>query len=310
MKKPSKFYFQPESGTDAIMALSKWLSSGLTVKQIARWIHKDYASTDNPATKLHLGLLLCALYYRDPKIALEVGQLFNLKKFRAATTGECAFCMAATLDTRKSSFEWQKELSSKYQPEKTLENFVVPGFSPKDALSIADSIGIIREKETGHLRLMFVCNNPRDILADEENFDSEPPLYFTEYNHFVSPVWLINIAHKILVFILQAIGYPPIQINRQVIFTNPEAHIINRDEYEEIWGEVIVDEARIYGDIAPIPETAPISSGEVIISNITGILKNVVGCTSALFTELNPLSNNDITQKTILHAAKKMKIFT
>lgn len=92
----------------------------------------------------------------------------------------------------------------------------------------------------GTLNIFVLESCPATILIDEECFNDEPPLYFTEYSHFISPVFKVNVTARILSYCLEQIGFPYIPVNKKVIFTSNEAELINRDDYvnHDEWKDV------------------------------------------------------------------------
>ena len=80
------------------------------------------------------------------------------------------------------------------------------------------------------------CIERKDELADEERFNGDPPLYFTENSFRISPVWLLSQTMK--------------QIEEKLVESNISLHMwgvllskssfINADDMKEIWEEMNV----------------------------------------------------------------------
>ena len=88
-----------------------------------------------------------------------------------------------------------------------------------------------------HWCIVVVCIDNivhKDELADEDQYNGEPPLYFTESTHRISPVWLLSETMK--------------QIKKKLAESNISLHIwgvllskssfINSDDMKEIWEEM------------------------------------------------------------------------
>ena len=86
----------------------------------------------------------------------------------------------------------------------------------------------------GSLVLYCVIPVNNAILADEENFGDEEPLYFTESTHFTSPVYLMEKATILLEELLQLVNYPHLRIRHQVVYAGSECYPIND---EDMWDE-------------------------------------------------------------------------
>lgn len=90
-----------------------------------------------------------------------------------------------------------------------------------------------------HWCIVVVCidnitNN--DELADEEQFNGEPPCYFTEVSHRISPVWLLTRTMK---QIEEKLAESSISLHiRGVLLT--KSSFINVDDMKEIWEEMNV----------------------------------------------------------------------
>lgn len=97
-------------------------------------------------------------------------------------------------------------------------------------ISMSDEVYACRHKD-GSVRVFILNDCDDDILVDEEPFNGECPMYFTEDSHFISPVFKIKVVMKILNFFLAEIGYPSVNIIPDVIFPSSGAHFINRDVY-------------------------------------------------------------------------------
>lgn len=92
------------------------------------------------------------------------------------------------------------------------------------------------------LILCLVDKEVGDWLADEEKFNDEEPLWFSESSHRVSPVRKIDLARDILKTKL-AVADMHFDIVSYVIIQS--GNIINAEDMFEIWGEMNINVTRI-----------------------------------------------------------------
>ncbi len=81
-----------------------------------------------------------------------------------------------------------------------------------------------------------------DWLADEEMFNGEEPLWFSENSHRISPVCKLNTARKVLEDKLEDEGFEQ-NLNFYVVVQM--ANIINADDMFEIWNNMKINVTRI-----------------------------------------------------------------
>lgn len=97
-------------------------------------------------------------------------------------------------------------------------------------ISSDDGIYVCRHKD-GSVRIFIINDCDNGMLIDEQSFNDDCPLYFTESRYFISPVFKIKVVIKILNFFLAEIGYPSVCIIPDVIFPSPGAYFVNKDVY-------------------------------------------------------------------------------
>ncbi len=90
--------------------------------------------------------------------------------------------------------------------------------------------------------LFLVDKEPGDWLADEEKFNGEEPLWFSESSHRISPVRKIDQARDILT---QRLEGSPFDISIEAYVINQMNNIINAEDMFDIWQEVDVNVVRI-----------------------------------------------------------------
>lgn len=113
---------------------------------------------------------------------------------------------------------------------------VVTGATIKNTL--IDFIGVA----AGQICLCLNDKEPGDWLADEERFNDEEPLWFSESSHRISPVRKIDIARTILKDKLAEAGFD-FSLNAYVIIQI--GNIINAEDMFEIWNDMKINVVRI-----------------------------------------------------------------
>ena len=104
--------------------------------------------------------------------------------------------------------------------------------------TIVDFIGIAEDK----ILLCLIDKEAGDWLADEERFNNEEPLWFSESSHRISPVRKIDLVKKTLLEKLEENGLHYDIVPYVVI---QMANIINAEDMLEIWDELGVEVTRI-----------------------------------------------------------------
>ncbi len=90
--------------------------------------------------------------------------------------------------------------------------------------------------------LCLVDKESGDWLADEEMFNGEEPLWFSESSHRISPVRKLNVARDIISDKLDDEGFEQ-KLSSFVVIQM--ANIINADDMFDIWSEMDIDVTRI-----------------------------------------------------------------
>lgn len=278
MRKPVKKYFMPEAGPVSIMNMRSWMSKGASSESIVRWITSEYAKASEDTIRRHLGLMLCAAYdsgcnSETEAIARKCADLFDLELIKGHTVSESA--LAEAIRTKGiETFKWLDSLSPVYENRCWSE--LKSGSGDKDALS---DVLTARDRDNlfplcsdqniyalrgfdGHLWIIAFCTRDDEILIDEEVIGFEPALYFTEYDHFTSPVWLVKTVSRILSHIFEMMGYPPMRIYKRVIFTAPNMRLINYDtyRYDKSWAGVDIVEVNRRPEFPIVPTSRSLVS--------------------------------------------------
>ncbi len=104
--------------------------------------------------------------------------------------------------------------------------------------TVIDFIGVSESE----ICVCLVDKESGDWLADEEMFNGEEPLWFSENSHRVSPVCKLNNAKKQITEKLAAEGF---EQHLSFYLVIQMANIINADDMFEIWNNMHIDVTRI-----------------------------------------------------------------
>ena len=113
---------------------------------------------------------------------------------------------------------------------------VITGATIKNTL--IDFIGV----SANQICLCLNDKEPGDWLADEERFNDEEPLWFSESSHRVSPVRKIDIARNILKEKLESSN---LDFNVSAFLIIQIGNIINAEDMFEIWDNMDINVTRI-----------------------------------------------------------------
>ena len=329
MRKPAKIYFQPSSGTKSIMHMRRWMDSGTTVADLVRWIKTEYDNAEDNETKEHLGLMLATAMsvsdsFSGRRLAYKCAGLFDMPTVKDMTIGEVALLTMAVMNGGKP-FEWPETFNPYFAKSCRLPSDVAPSENVTKALSPADhrnlvtvdarhSVYFMRDAK-GYAWLIAVNHCNTDILVDEEPFNREVPLYFTDSTHFISPVWIVKQVADILEYILMVVGFPPMKIYKRVIFDAPDANLINEDIYMENgdWEDVdVVTLSKTDGKVFPAPAIPVAESGSEPFENAHNLkvmLYLGVMATAAVLEAFDITKHWEVTRSMIEDWCKKRCIF-
>ena len=141
--------------------------------------------------------------------------------------------------------------------------------------TLIDFIGVSENS----ICLCLVDKESGDWLADEEMFNGEDPLWFSENSHRVSPVCQLNNARKIIRDKLEDEGY---EQNIEAYVVIQMANIINADDMFETWNGMDINVTRINRgapkEIRLLSRTLPEADGTASkkeIDKLSKILKNL-----------------------------------
>ena len=104
--------------------------------------------------------------------------------------------------------------------------------------SMIDFIGVSEDR----ICLCLVDKESGDWLADEELFNGEEPLWFSESSHRVSPVRKLNVARNAIRSVLEEEGF---SLRLEAYVVEQMANIINADDMFEVWKNMDIEVTRI-----------------------------------------------------------------
>ena len=104
--------------------------------------------------------------------------------------------------------------------------------------TVIDFIGISSDK----ICLCLLDKEAGDWLADEERFNDEEPLWFSENSHRISPVRKADVAKQALTDKLETSDLS-FEVKTYVIIQN--GNIINAEDMFEVWNDMGIDVTRI-----------------------------------------------------------------
>lgn len=125
--------------------------------------------------------------------------------------------------------------------------------------------------------LCYVDAEDGDWLADEERFNDEDPLWFSENSHRVSPVRKVIDAKESLIEKISAQG-ESFEVATIVILSN--GTIINAEDMFEIWAELSVGVGRVGSggpdEIKILEDVLPRNNGEKASSETIAKIKKII----------------------------------
>ena len=235
-------YTLPENMKEARLMVREWgMEDDFGVAK-AKSLLEAYRATEDQKQKRHLGLLLAMIYETLIKgVAYECATGFGLEKERGLSVSESIFCDDYG---RWDKFIWRKDMSgiddkfdfsTNESDWRKLANIVPENMANRPMVLFREENGtniyVVRNID-GIMRIMGVNQCNKAFLPDENFFNGEPPLYFTDCSHFVSPVFYVQTIHTIIEYILKEIGYPPLPIEKSVIFPSEKAANVDEEKYE------------------------------------------------------------------------------
>lgn len=237
MKKIPKKYLSAKFKHEARSLVRSWSQKSESDEELVKELIEAYRVAKEQ-DRFHLGTLLAMVFdLQCPDAARECARLFEVPLSEECSVSEAIYAGGATDD---APLYWRKEFSlgvKEWLPivaELDTEKYpmvVSPSMADRIlTISRSDAMYAYRQFD-GTLHLFILNSSDEDILIDEEQFMEEAPLYFTENEHFVSPVFQLRLVKRLLDFVLSEVGYPPLKIAMTAVFVSPQAHLLNYDCY-------------------------------------------------------------------------------
>ncbi|MDD4556846.1 MAG: hypothetical protein PHE89_05940 [Alphaproteobacteria bacterium] len=105
--------------------------------------------------------------------------------------------------------------------------------------TLVDFIGVSKKS----ICICLLDREPGDWLADEEKFNDEEPLWFSETSHRISPVRKIDTVKKQIEEVLSETDYNNMKVDAYVIIQL--GNIINAEDMFNVWNDMNISVARI-----------------------------------------------------------------
>lgn len=238
MKIPKKYLMVPHRHS-AKSLIRQWVYDGLMPRMLIIQLTEEYKGCRRERAQ-YLGELLTMAYdLEDLQWGRAVADKFGICCKEGYTASECAFLhdyQENDIVHFKQKFNESVILNKEIKPElsKRISRRVVPPADITNMLTLSSAYNVYALKHANGALTVLVLNDCNcDVLIDEEEFCDDAPLYFTEPNHFISPVHIVKIAAQVVEYVLRCIGYPPMPVNKKVLFTHPGCNFLNRENYVE-----------------------------------------------------------------------------
>ncbi len=148
----------------------------------------------------------------------------------------------APKDIKKNQEYPQKTQQPRGGTNSTLELLKQKGYEVITGATIKNTLIDFIGVSANQLCLCLNDKEPGDWLADEERFNDEEPLWFSESSHRISPVRKMDIARNILQEKLESANFN-FDISAYVIIQI--GNIINAEDMFEIWDDMNINVTRI-----------------------------------------------------------------
>ncbi len=116
------------------------------------------------------------------------------------------------------------------------------GFETLNGITIKNNLIDFLAVAQNQIVLCLIDKETGDWLADEERFNDEEPLWFSESSHRISPVRKVDIARKVLEEALAAQG---LKFSVKAFVIVSIGNIINAEDMVDIWEDLKVSVTRI-----------------------------------------------------------------
>lgn len=316
----AKTLLQARNAARARGMVSKWIDENAPA-EVARFLIDAYSAAKE-SDKPHVGCLLTMAFdsVAGSSVATECANLFGVKLRRARSIAE-SVCLDAPHE--EYTIIWRKRISEDYCGYQMIDLQDIARY-PVDLQNCIsgnmikfgrrDHVYAFRQFD-GSVRLLIMDGFSASILADEEPFNGEPPLYFSERQHFVSPVFKLNLARTLIEYCLCRVGYPHIAISKCVYFYSQSAEIINREDIADAWtGVEVLLRSRDNIDIVFANQTKFLLDDDETFAReneMSRMLMSAIHAAGALYDEIWRVNRPFSTSKTVLdRLSKNLGIFS
>lgn len=240
---PPKTYEKKAYRLGAVRMARNWLTRDITPEGMVIFFSDIYKKCGNDAEEQRklLALIAYCMSLADENFAIRAAKMAGIDWTPGRSVGES---IAIFLEEEYGDIPWRAAVGEGFGFEYNLRNFhpdadIDTYASPKVQSFIAyltevDGSRVYAWRSPdGELIIDVVNHFDEDILIDEEMFNDEPPLYFSEHSHFISPVCVANVTRRVLESVLEIIGYPPVSIRTHIYFTHPDADFVNAEDYSD-----------------------------------------------------------------------------
>lgn len=232
-----KKYLALKSAMYAFTHIRKWCSDETRIRQAAEEVVDAYGQANDTDRGYLAEMLAIIMGLRSEDFSRRCMPDAVLKTFEHRSVGESIYThydcgvggpeRSACIDPCVWDWSYLQK-----KPDLSRHKFLLHRDDLNNILTVSDSDEIyVCRSNDGTVRIFILDNREEDMLIDEEPFNGNCPLYFTEDSHFISPVFKLKVVMKILNFFFAEIGYPSVRIIPEVIFTSSGAHLINRYDY-------------------------------------------------------------------------------
>ena len=171
----------------------------------------------------------------------QVPSVFREQRIKGWSYNETLFSL--TEEYAGFGDKCRKEMPQNPSPLKTLDTKHPLARYFKDisgvfVLSEENRVYAYRDKD-GYLVLISYVDTASAVLGDEERFNDEPPLWFTDSGHFRSPVWAMKEVRGALQRMMAATQMARVPIRLEIVFVHEDCYLINiEDMWNYHWGNL------------------------------------------------------------------------
>lgn len=215
--------------------------------RLADRFHALLATVDSKREREILALVSMACF-ADEAAAAKIAQMAHIRGSRNHTWAEAAFRFLKhgnIAPAARHTCEFQKEkldlgmglpidgrggihVEGGYYPD-----FVNPAYRERlFALNIPGHRVFACRRHGGRLALIYVMACDKSVLLDEDLFNDDVPLYFTESSYFRSPVNVLNTLREIFQYVLAREQFPPLHLELCLAVPSQSCTLLNIEDFQ------------------------------------------------------------------------------